>query len=70
MEAEENMHAGLEVANFRALEIQHQYDLSFMEKKNAALNELAQLQGRLQQYNIESVQADLIEKIEQSLASS
>ena len=37
MEAEENMHAGLEVANFRALEIQHQYDASFMEKKNAAL---------------------------------
>lgn len=43
MEAENNMHAGLEVANFRALEIQQQYDASFMDKKNAALEELAEL---------------------------
>ena len=37
MEAEENMHAGLEEANLEALEIQHSYEASFMEKKNAAL---------------------------------
>ena len=55
-ESENNMHAGLEVANFRAKEIQMEYEASFLKKKEKAIKELNALQTRLSQQNIASDQ--------------
>ena len=67
-EAEEDMHAALEVANFRAREIQQEYEASFSEKKSKAMKEIRKLQDELNQENVKQVQDYLIEQIEQALS--
>ena len=69
-EAEENMLAGLEVANFRAKEIQQEYEASFSTKKREAIKKLQKLQAELNKQNVKEVQDYLIEQIEQILTTA
>ena len=68
--AEVDTNFALEVANSRAHQIQQEYDTSFLEKKSQAMEELEELTSRLKKFNIQSVQDDLVDKIEKALTSA
>ena len=64
------MNAAFVAANFKQIEIQKNYDKSFMDKKTAVLKELRELKAKLGRFNLKSVQDELVAQLDQSLKAA